>query len=82
MEQRTNTVAKDLIERAARALGLNASEFMVAAACRAARDTLGQYEVTALKPEAQRAFMDAFTADKPEPALVDLMRLHAEVSAR
>lgn len=80
MEQRTNTVAKELIERAARALGVNASEFTVTAACRAARETLGQYQVTALKPEAQQAFLDAFEREKPEPALVDLMRLHAEVS--
>ena len=81
MEQRTNSEAKGLIERAARSLGVNASEFVIAAACRAARETLNQYEVTVLKPEAHRAFMKAFDEAEPTADLVDLMRLHAEVSA-
>lgn len=79
MEQRTTLEAKSLIERAARAVGVNASEFIIATATRAARETLRECETTALKPEAHEAFMRAFEATEPTPELVDLMRLHAEV---
>lgn len=82
MEQRTTPEAKTLIERAARLLGLSSSDFVVAAACRAARDTLRQYETTVVIPEAHRAFMDALDDDRPSAALVDLMRLHDEVALR
>lgn len=82
MEQRTTVEAKTLIERAARSLGVNASEFVTVAATRAARDTLQSYEHTPLKAEAHRAFMAAFDATEPTSALVDLMRLHAEVVDR
>ncbi len=81
MEQRTTPEAKNLIERAARALGINASEFVIASACRAARDTLRAYETTALKPEAHRAFMDAFDATEPTSELVALMGTHAEITS-
>lgn len=80
MEQRTTVEAKFLIERAARALGINSSEFVTAMATRAARDTLQSYERTTLKAEAHRAFVDAFDATEPTPALLDLMSLHAEVT--
>ncbi|MGF3026926.1 DUF1778 domain-containing protein [Methylobacterium aquaticum] len=80
MEQRTTIEAKTLIERAARALGVNASEFITVSATRAARDTLQSYERTTLKPEAHRSFMAAFDATEPTPALLDLMSLHAEVA--
>jgi len=49
-------------------------------ATRAARDTLQCYERTALQPEAHKAFMAAFDATEPTPALLDLMSLHAEVT--
>lgn len=80
MEQRTTVEAKTLIERAARSLGINASEFVTVMATRAARETLQSYERTTLKPEAHKAFMAAFDATEPTPALLDLMSLHAEVT--
>ncbi|WP_375459187.1 DUF1778 domain-containing protein [uncultured Enterovirga sp.] len=80
MEQRTTVEAKALIERGARALGLTASEFTVAAACRAARETLRDYELTVLTPLDHHAFMAAFDAMEPAPELVELMRLHPKVS--
>jgi uncharacterized protein (DUF1778 family) len=80
MEQRTTRQAKELIEQAACLLGVNASEFTVAAAVKAARETLRDYDVTTLRPSAHVAFMDAMNATEPTRALVDLMALHAEVS--
>ena len=80
MEMRTTSEAKALIERAARQLGQSASDFTVAAACRAARETLRQYEVTVITPAAHEAFMAALDDETPSPALVELMRLHAEVT--
>lgn len=80
MEQRTTPQAKELIERAACLLGVNASEFTVAAAAKAARDTLRDYESTALQPSAHAAFMDALDSTEPTQAMVDIMTLHAEVS--
>lgn len=80
MEHRLSPEAKTVIERAARVLGVKASEFVTVMATRAARDTLQSYERTALKPEAHRAFMAAFDATEPTPALLDLMSLHAEVT--
>ena len=80
MEQRTTAQAKELIEQAACLLGINASEFTVAAAVKMARDTLRDYETTALQPSARAAFMAAMEATEPTKGLVDLMTLHAEVS--
>ena len=80
MEQRTTVEAKELIERAARMLGVNASEFTVVAATEAARRTLRDYEATVLQPEAHAAFLQALDATEPTRALVDLMGLHAEVT--
>ena len=80
MEQRTTPQAKELIERAACLLGINASEFTVAAAAKMARETLRDYESTALQPSAHAAFMAAMEATEPTKGLVDLMTLHAEVS--
>ena len=81
MEQRTTPAAKELIEQAARMLGVNASEFTVAAATQAARATLRDYHSTALRPEAHSAFLEALDATAPSADLVDLMALHAEVTA-
>ena len=80
MEQRTSAEAKALIERAARSVGLSASDFTVAAACKAARETIASYEATKLSQGDHDAFMSAFAATEPRPALVELMRLHAEVA--
>lgn len=80
MEQRTTAEAKSLIERAAFALGISPSEFVMAAACREARRTLQQCEVTRIPPEAARAFVAAFEREDPTPALVDLMRLRSTVA--
>src|SRR5829696_7019017 len=80
MEQRTTQQAKELIELAASLLGVNASEFTVIAATRAARETVREYETTALTPSDHKAFMQAFDATDPTPDLVSLMRLHSEVT--
>jgi uncharacterized protein (DUF1778 family) len=80
MEQRTTPQAKELIEQAACLLGINASEFTVAAAAKVARDTLRDYQSTALQPSAHAAFIAAMEATEPTEGLVDLMTLHAEVS--
>lgn len=82
MEQRTTREAKDLIERAAAIVGLNASEFTVQAATEAARRTVQQYETTALKPEAHAAFQQALDAVEPTDGLVDLMRRHSAILNR
>ena len=81
MEQRTSPEAKALIERAARALGISPSEFVTAAACREARATLALCEMTRIPAGAAHAFVEAFEREEPAPALVDLMRLHAGVTA-
>lgn len=80
MELRTSQQSKELIEKAACLLGVNASEFAVAAATRVARETLREYENTALQPSAHAAFIAAMEATEPTKGLVDLLTLHAEVS--
>ena len=82
MEQRTTPQAKQLIEQAASILGINASEFMIAAAAKIARETLRNYEQTILSAPAHDAFMQALDATEPAEKLVDLMRMHADVSAK
>jgi uncharacterized protein (DUF1778 family) len=82
MEQRTTQQAKELIEQAACLLGVNASEFMVSMAAKAARETLRDYEQTRLTAPAHDAFLRALDATEPSDKLVDLMRMHNEVSAQ
>ncbi|MEO8881956.1 MAG: DUF1778 domain-containing protein [Devosia sp.] len=82
LEQRTTQQAKELIEQAACLLGVNASDFMVSVAMRAARETLRDYEQTRLTAPAHDAFLRALDATEPSDKLVDLVRLHKEVSAR
>jgi uncharacterized protein (DUF1778 family) len=82
LEQRTTQQAKELIEQAACLLGVNASDFVVAAAAKAARETLRDYEQTRLTAPAHDAFLRALDATSPSDKLVDLMRMHKEVSAR
>ncbi len=72
LEQRVSPETKDLLERAARLQGVNASEFMIAHAVSAARETIARLEGTILAPEDREAFMKAFDAE-PTPALVALM---------
>lgn len=72
--------AKALIERAARSVGLSASDFTVAAACRAARETLHRHEMTRLSVSDTEAFIRAFEATEPTAALVDLMRLQKDAA--
>lgn len=80
MEQRTTQETKELIERAARLQGVNASEFVVAHVVQAARETINRLEVTTLTTADREAFMRAFDAE-PTRELVDLMRLHEDVTA-
>jgi uncharacterized protein (DUF1778 family) len=82
MEQRTTQQAKELIEQAAALLGVNASEFVVAMAVKAARETLRDHEQTRLTAPAHDALLRALDATSPTDRLVDLMRMHNEVSAR
>lgn len=82
MEQRTTQQAKELIEQAACLLGINASEFIMSAAAKAARETLRDYEQTKLTAPAHDAFLRALDATMPADKLVDLMRMHKEVSTR
>jgi uncharacterized protein (DUF1778 family) len=79
MEQRTTQEAKELIERAARLQGVNASEFVVAHVVQAARETISRLEVTGLTLADHEAFGRAFDAE-PTQELVDLMCLHEEVA--
>jgi len=82
MEQRTTQEAKELIEKAASVLGINASEFTVSAAVRAARETLRKYEGTVLTPKDHEAFIRALDATEPTQDLVDLMSLQAKVVSK
>lgn len=82
MEQRTTQQAKELIEQAACLLGINASEFIVAAAAKAAREALRDYEQTKLTAPAHEAFLRALDATTPSDKLVDLMRMHKEVATQ
>jgi uncharacterized protein (DUF1778 family) len=81
LEQRTTQQAKELIEQAASLLGVNASDFVISVATKAARETLRDYEQTRLTAPAHEAFLRALDATLPSDKLVDLMRLHKEVSA-
>src|ERR1700726_3225983 len=80
MEQRTTVEAKEIIDRAARLLGVNSSEFVVTVAARVARETIRDYEQTKLTAPDHEAFLRAFEATEPTPMLVSLMKLHNEVS--
>lgn len=80
MEQRTTEQTKSLIERAAGLLGVNASEFTVAAAAKAAHETLRDYETTTIRPEDHAAFLRALDSE-PTNDLVALLKLHDEASS-
>jgi uncharacterized protein (DUF1778 family) len=82
MEHRTTQKVKSLIEEAAHLLGVNASEFTTMAAAAAARAALKDYHMTIVTSEDHTAFCKALDADEPADDLVDLMRMHADVSAR
>lgn len=69
---------RDLIDRAAKALGKNRSDFMLETACREAEHVLLDQRLFALDPDAFAAFDHALTAPvKDNPALRKLMRLKA-----
>lgn len=80
MEQRTTKETKDLIEQAARLQGVNASEFVLAHATVAARETLDRFAVTKIRRDDVEAFMRAFDDTEPNEALVDLMSLPGRVA--
>src|SRR5262249_30603823 len=81
MEQRTTQEAKDLIEQAANLFGINASEFTVVAAVKAARQTLKEYQATIITPENREAFYRALDATEPTAELRELMSLHRQVAS-
>jgi uncharacterized protein (DUF1778 family) len=74
MDQRTTSAAKALIDHAAEMQGISEAEFVIAAATKAARDTLREYETTVLTEEDRVAFLRAWDATEPTSALVDLMK--------
>ncbi len=80
LEQRTTQETKELIERAARLQGVNASEFVISHVAQAARETISRLEGTKLTAEDRDAFMQAFDAE-PTQELIDLLRLHDELTA-
>jgi uncharacterized protein (DUF1778 family) len=82
MEQRTTRQAKELIEQAASLLGVNASEFMVSVAAKAAREILRDHEQTRLTAPAHQEFMRALDATEPPAKLVALMKMHKEASGQ
>lgn len=67
---------KDLIDRAAQALGRNRSDFMLDAACREAEDVLLDRRYFALSDEAFKRFMA--NLDKPPASNPRLARLLKE----
>jgi uncharacterized protein (DUF1778 family) len=79
LEQRMSQETKALLDRAAYLQGVNASEFVLSHAVAAARETINRLEGTVITPEDRDAFMRAFDAE-PTQALVDIMKLHAEVT--
>lgn len=82
MEQRITPETKALIEHAACLQGVNASEFLIAHGVQAAVDTIRKLEGTVLTAEDREAFMHAFDAVEPTPALEDLMAMHAEATLK
>ena len=79
LEQRTTPETKDLIERAAALQGVNASEFVLAHAALAARETINRLEATVLTAADRQAFLQAFDAE-PTADLVALLSLHKELT--
>jgi uncharacterized protein (DUF1778 family) len=80
MEQRTTPEAKQLIEQAAGLLGVNASEFTVSAAVRAARQTLKEHQATILTRRDHAAFVQALEATEPTADLQRLMSFHSRLA--
>ncbi len=73
---RTSVEVKEMIERAAAALGSTVSSFMLQNATDVARRVLAEQEVIVLSDRDRDAFLHAID-NPPEPtqALIDLMRL-------
>lgn len=75
---RTSQEVKEMIERAAAAVGATVSSFMLQNATEVARRVLAEQEVIVLSDRDRDAFLNALD-NPPEPpqALIDLMRLHS-----
>ena len=80
LEQRMTPETKDLIERAAALQGVNASEFILAHAAEAARETIKRLDATVLTVADRDAFFQAFDAE-PTPELVALIGVHKDLNA-
>ncbi len=72
---RTSQEVKEMIERAAAAVGSTVSSFMLQSATEVARRVLAEREVIVLSDRDRDAFLNAID-NPPEPtqALIDLMR--------
>ena len=66
LEARITPGQKRLIERAAELRGTTVTEFVVASAQQAARDTIRDFEVLTLRDEARKVFVDALL-NPPRP---------------
>ena len=82
LEQRVTPETKALIERASLLQGVSSTDFTVAHATQAARETISRFEGTVLRPEDRDAFMRAFEDTEPNEDLVDLMALHDRVAPK
>ena len=69
-----------LIEQAANLLGVSATEFVVAAVAKAARESLRDFETTTIRPEDHAAFLGALDV-APTDDLVALLKLRTEATA-
>lgn len=81
LESRVTPDTKELIERAASLQGVTATDFVVAHAIIAARETINRLENTVLRPQDRAAFMRAFEDTTPNKKLADLVALHRRVTA-
>jgi uncharacterized protein (DUF1778 family) len=72
---------KAMLERAAKLQGVDLTEFAMAAATAAARETIDRHEVTRLTPADHVAFAKALDAE-PTDALVEAFRLRNRLEAR
>ncbi len=82
LEQRVTPETKALIERASLLQGVSSTDFTIAHATQAARETISRLEGTVLRPEDCDAFMRAFEDTGPNKDLVDLLALHSRVTPK
>jgi len=75
---RTSLEVKEMIERAAAAVGATVSSFMLQNATEVARRVLAEQEVIVLSDRDRDAFLKAIdNPAEPTQALIDLMRLRS-----